>query len=271
VTTSFDSSPSARSFRLRSTSFGVRIGLTALLLVFAIGLAASVAYIHDHHQNKDGEPGVSMTDLRGTYHGVSVPSPLRMALEANHPAPLAEPLPPATRTALLEWLGRDDAAISRDYDNLDLGDLAPSELIASNCLTCHGRADAAAKGGNLTLDSWESVKKVAFGKEINPPPISILIISTHAHALTLAALAALLILLLAFTRFGCTTQGWIGFFLGVGLLADISGWWLARKFEAFVYAIVAGGAIFNLAFCLALLLLFLELWLPSPKARPHQP
>lgn len=259
------------TFRLRALSCGVRIGLTALLLVFAIGLAASIAYIHDHHQNKDGEPGVSMLDLRGTYHGVSVPSPLRVALEANHPAPLAEPLPAATRTALLEWLGRDETAISREYDNLDLGDLAPSEVIAANCLVCHGRADAAAKGGNLTLDSWESVKKVAFGKEINPPPISILIISTHAHALTLAAVAALLILLLAFSRFGCTTQGVLGILLGVGLLADISGWWLARKFEAFVYVIVAGGAIFNVAFCVALLLLLLELWLPRRAAPLRQP
>ncbi len=217
-----------------------------------------VEYIRIKHENKDGAPGVSMLDLIGTYHGVSVPSPLRASLEGGHPEALA----PATRTALIAWLSKDSAAISRDYDNLDLGDEAPSELIAADCLACHARAEALAKGAGVILDNWESVSRVAFPININPMPYPILIASTHAHATTLAAIAALFVVMLALTRWWRGLVGLVGVALGLGLLLDIGGWWAARSDPRFVYGIVAGGALFNLGAVVALLLIFGELWLP---------
>ncbi len=266
--TTTDRSDSSRSatLRLRQLPLAGRLGLTALMLVFCIGSIASLAFIYDHNHMKDGEPGLSMLDLRGTYHGVNVPSPLRTALERGHPAPHAPPLDEATSSALRAWLARDDNAISRDYDNLDLGDMAPSELIAANCLQCHGRTESATLGGDVALYSWETVKRVAFGREINPPPISILIISTHAHAPTLGVIAIVLILLLAFSRWRRGLTGALAFLMGVGLLADIGGWWAARSIEAFVYAIVIGGAAFNLAMVATLLLILAELWLPERRS-----
>lgn len=249
------------AFRLRSFSFAARLGLTAMLAVFAIGLWASAEYIRIKHENKDERPGVSMLDLVGTYHGVSVPSPLRESLESGHPEELA----PKTRAALIAWLSKDTNAISRDYDNLDLGDTAPSEVIAVDCLACHSRAEAPTLGADVVLDNWEAVSKIAFPININPMPYGILIASTHAHALTLAAIGALLALMLAFTRWRRGLVGVLVFALGVGLFLDVGSWWAARWDARFVYTIVAGGALFNFGAVLALLLIFGELWLPRPR------
>lgn len=245
--------------RLRSLSPATRFGLTSLIAVLFIGLATSLAHIYMHNQMKDNEPGLSMLDIAGTYHGVQVPAPLRVALERGHP----DGLPPAAKSALLQWLGRDDDAISRAYDDLDLGDLAPSELIAAHCLACHARAAAPTKGAGLALDSWDTIKKVALPKSISPPPIAILVMSTHAHALTLGAIGIVVALLLWFSRWPRWLAGLLVFMMGVGLLCDIGGWWAARQSMAAVYAIVVGGAAFNGAVSLALLLTLIELWWPA--------
>lgn len=252
------------TFRLRDLPLLARFGMTALVVVFLIGYWASTQHIVLHHQNRDGEPGLSMTDIIGAYHGISVPSPLRTALIEGHPAELSD----SVRAALVKWLDGDSAAISRSYDDLDLGDLAPSELLAANCLQCHGQAEAATKGAGVALQNWELVKKVAFAKQIDPAPFPILINSTHAHALTMAAIGALLLLLVACSRCPRWLLGLMGFGIGVGLLCDVGGWWAARSNVAFVYAIVAGGAAFNVGSVMALLTIFAELWLPRAALRP---
>lgn len=244
--------------RLRDLSLLARLGLSAVVAVFLLGLWASTEHLRLHHQKRDEVPGLSMTDIVGAYHGISAPSRLREAIAGGHPETLAA----THRTALLKWLGSDPAALSRDYDNLDLGDLAPSELIAAHCLSCHGQAEAPGKGGGLALANWEDVKRIAFPVQIEPAPYSILVASTHAHALTLAAIAALLALLLAFSRWPRWLLGAVVFALGVGLLLDIGGWWATRHHAAFVWTIVVGGALFNLGALLALLLTLAELWLP---------
>lgn len=245
--------------RLRSLPFGARFGLTALVVVLLIGQATSLAHIYLHNEKKDNEPGLSMLDIAGTYHGVEVPAPLRVSLEDEHP----EGLPPAAKAALLAWLQKDPDGISRAYDDLDLGDLAPSELIAANCLSCHALATAPTKGAGVALDSWDAVKRIALPKSISPPPISILVMSTHAHALTLGIIGVVVALLLWFSRWPRRLGGLLVFLMGVGLFCDIGGWWVAREYFAAIYAIILGGAAFNGALALALLLTLVELWWPA--------
>lgn len=131
-------------FRLRSLSAGTRLGLTLLVLTLFGGyVIASGLHLVEHHQARDGRDGMTLDDLRGAYHGGDNESPLRRALENNHPPELSD----AARTALLTWL--ESTTISEDYDNLDLGDNAPAEIIDANCLSCH--AGQAENGAGSTL------------------------------------------------------------------------------------------------------------------------
>ena len=120
--------------RLRSCSLGVRLGVAALAIVLLAGLGASAAHLRLHYQNRDEQPGFTMSDLEGAYHGVSSRAPLLTALEGGHPDDLGAD----EREALLRWLRSD--SLSADYDNLDLGEEAPAEIIAFACLECHSRS-----------------------------------------------------------------------------------------------------------------------------------
>lgn len=244
--------------RLRDLGLGARLGLTFLIAVFGIGLAASAWHMFDHHQNRDERPGVSLEDLEGAYHGVQTTAPLVSSLERGHP----EKLGASERETLLKWLR--SGRIVEDYDNFDLGDAAPEGLLRANCLACHARnaTEGEGIGQKVPLEYFDDVKKLAFSKSVAPVPLRVLAASTHAHALALASMSALIGLLLLATRWPGALRNGLFALAGLGLCADISGWWLARASAAWVPMIVAAGALYALSTALSLTLIALELWLP---------
>lgn len=249
--------------RLRELGLGVRIALTSLVLAFLIGFAASAQHLVNHHENRDGQPGVSLTDLEGAYHGVSATAPLVSALERGHP----EELPDGERALLLGWLGGE--RISEDYDNFDLGDSAPAEIIARSCVDCHGRGDATPDVP--ALEYWDDVAKLAFSREIAAVPEEILAASTHTHALTLAAISVAIGLLWLGTRWPRWLKEWSFALGGLALLADLVCWWLAREHAGLVVLIAISGAVYAGVMVLALLGVLVDLWLPAPRAGNRGP
>jgi hypothetical protein len=254
---------------LRSLSPAARVGLTCVVLVALGGLAASGRHLVDHHQDRDERPGLSLDDIRGAYHGVRTTAPLVIALGRDHPNDVTEDvallLTDQERDVLTQWLQSD--RISEDFDNLDLGEAAPAEIMAERCLACHSRQATLGEGvgERIPLDFWDDVKKVAFSREINPVDVEILTISMHTHALSLATLsfvAAGLLLATAWPR--RFAHGLIAV-LGVALAADLAGWWLARPWPGAVWIIVVGGGVFGAAAALALLAVLADLWRPAPK------
>jgi hypothetical protein len=240
--------------RLRELDLGARLALSCLVLVFAIGFTASGRHLVEHHQGRDGEAGVSMVDLEGAYHGVSAPAALVTALERGHPADL----PAEERELLAAWLA--GGRISEDYDNLDLGAAAPSEVLARRCLECHDRA--AASAAVPALEYWEDVSKLAFAREIAPMPEEVLWASLHTHALGLAAASVAVGCLWLATRFPARIKGWLFALGALALLVDLACWWLARERAGLVALIAVSGTVYVAAMGVALAGILADLWLP---------
>lgn len=246
----------ATDLRLRSLPAGARLGVTALLLVLLGGLLASGLHMQAHHENRDERAGLSMDDLRGAYHGLRNTAPLITALEDGHP----DDLPEASRELLLGWLRGE--RISEDYDSLELGDAAPAEVLDGACLSCHARQSEDPIGQELPLEYWDDVAKVAFSREVAATGKEVLLASTHTHALALGSLGLVVALLALLTRWPRGVIGWLVGAAGVGLLADLACWWLARSSLALVPVLVAAGALFALSTTALILLAIADLWLP---------
>jgi len=246
--------------RLRRLPAATRFGLSCVVLVLLGGFLASGLYMADHHENRDERAGLTLDDIEGHYHGVRTPSLLRDALERGHPEQLAA----ASRDTLLAWLNGD--RISEDYDNLDLGDQAPAEILAGSCLGCHARNADDPIAASVPLDYWDDVKRIAFARTIEPVGTEVLLASTHTHALALGTVSALLILLASWTRFGRKLVPLVSAVMGCALLVDLAAWWLARDSAALVPLIVAGGAAFALGAVLLGVLILTDLWLPDREA-----
>lgn len=245
-------------FRLCDLSIAAKLGITGLVLVLLGGLIVSAMHIKLHYENRDEVPGVSMNDLKGAYHGVEIRAPLLVSLESGHPNTLAA----ADRKVLTDWLA--GGRISIDYDNLDLGDAAPAEIIARDCVSCHSEKAAAQhpEAAKIPLDTFDRVKGIAFNKKIDPPPHRILVLTTHTHALSLGTMGVAIAWLLLATRLPRFVSHGLLMLIGVGLFADIGSWWLARTYVEFVYVIIAAGTVFNGASVLSLVLVTLDTWFP---------
>jgi len=251
-------------FRLRELPFAIRLSITCLVLVNLGGYLASGLFVRAHHANRDERAGLSLVDLEGAYHGVRSGSALVLALEANHPSELgdiagAPQNAEAERRALLDWLASE--RISEDYDNLDL-DPAPADLLDALCLPCHSRNAPEDARAEPLLDFWDDVRPLAFSRELAPVDAKILLASTHAHAIALATITLLVVLLTCATAWPEPLKGGLALAASAGLLVDLASWWLARESAPLVKLVVAGGALHALAMGAMMLLVIAELWRP---------
>lgn len=245
------------TFRLRELPFLARLGLTALLGVILLGMAASASHLFNHYRNRDGEKAFTLDDVRAAYHGLNKPSPLLASLEAGHP----ETLKPDGREVLIKWL--KSGRIAEDYDNIDLGIDSPGGIIAGDCLSCHSPRSTDAKAAGVRLDGIENIRRLAFTKVVNRNPDNIIVMSAHAHALSLGTMAVVLCAMMWLTRL---PRGLVSLLIavnGLSLFADLLSWWLARSMEQFVYVIAGAGAVYNGSTVLIAVLVAADLWWPG--------
>jgi hypothetical protein len=247
--------------RLRNLPLAVRLGISFMILTLLGGLVASGAHVFVHYQNRDEQPGLSLDDLTGAYHGVQTRAPLVTAVERGHPESLSE----EDHELLLKWLRSD--RVTEDYDNLDLGDSAPVEILDAQCNNCHGRNATEGEGiwRLFPLDQFDDVKRLAISRNVRPVDIEILLASTHTHALSLAVIALLLSALALATRFSRRLVDMLVGLAGVSLFVDLACWWLARDSALFVPLLAGAGGLFAASAVSLSLLGLLDLWLPKPS------
>lgn len=249
---------------LRRQPIGIRVGMTGLILVLFIGLLASAFHLVKHYENRDELPEFSLDDIKGAYHGIDSPGLLGSALERGHP----ESLPAEQKKVLLDWLG--GGRIVEDYDSLDLA-IPPAEIIDQYCIECHTRAAGAAAGTLIPpLEYFDDIQEIAFSRKVLPTPVEVLAASTHAHALTLSIQGLVVAALVLLTRW---PRRWISILIaimGIGLLGDVGGWWLARFSPSWALCIVVSGAAYSIGQGLLLTGVLADLWLPLAKEQKDE-
>ncbi|MBX3323798.1 MAG: hypothetical protein KF757_12495 [Phycisphaeraceae bacterium] len=249
------------ALRLRDFGVGVRLALTLLALLVVFGCAASGLYMKKFQENRDERPGFTFDDIRAHYHGLTTYPPMLKALESGHPPEL----PQRERDALISWLKSD--RLAQDYDNFDLGDLAPEEIIVGNCVSCHARSatgpDAMPK---MSLEYFDDVRALSISRTIKPVDEKILYASLHTHVLGLASLTIVVLGLLALTRLPGVIVGLVSVVTAVGLCADLGAWVPARQHAVLVEVILVGGIAYQIGLVAALVLVVCDLWWPKARA-----
>ncbi len=246
------------TLRLRDFGFGVRLGLTLLAFVIVGGSVVSGLYLRSHHDNRDEQEGFTLDDIRAHYHGIRSESPMLGALERDHP----EDMDAGQRRVLIDWLTGDK--VRENYDNFDLGENMPEEIIAASCVSCH---DSGATGPEaypeLSLRYFDDVMANSISRDINPVSPKVLAASLHAHSLALGTMCIVMVLLVALTRAPRPVVGVLAVMIGAGLLVDLGSWIPARQNAVFIYGIVGGGLVFQVGVVVSLVVVVLDLWLPQ--------
>lgn len=249
--------------RLASLNLLTRLGLVFMMLTLIGGYIISGVFLQWEYENRDERPGLTMTDIIGAYHGANSPSPLLESLKEGHP----EDLPDPERQALIEWLESD--TINQDYDNFDLGDMAPSEIIAVHCLDCHARGatEGDGIGEEWPLEYWDDIQPISISREIMPKNLRIIALSTHVHAPTLSLVLIVTTLMGSMTRWPKFLVGLLALAGGVGIFFDIGGQWMARQDAIWAYAIVIGGFASSAGVGLLGFMIVIDLLLPGGRGK----
>ncbi len=243
--------------RLSDFGFFWRLGMGLLVVCLVGGYVVSGVYLKQHYENRDEQPGLTFTDIQGAYAGANVPSPMLGALERGHPDDLAV----ADREALVRWLTSD--SVRADYENFELGEEMPADIIAISCLECHSRSSAADVKASPMLDYPDDVFANAESKEILPKDPKVLVASIHAHLPAMATCSIALALLAGMSRWPRAVVGVLVTATAVGLIGDFGGQWLARtQGPGWTWAIVVGGFFASGGVGLLGLLALAEAWLP---------
>ncbi len=246
-----------RQSHLRSLPTIFRVGIMFVLLVLGGGFLAASTHLFYHDHMRDEREGLTVDDVKGVYHGIKTRAPMLVALEDNHPPTM----PAADREILINWLNGEK--VRDDYDNIDLGDRAPAEIIAKNCISCHARNASDPVAKKMPLEFLDDVMAVSVSRNVTPNSTQIIVNSTHTHAISLATLSLTLGGLLCLTRYRGGFTGLVFALHGFGLLADIGGWWLTILNPEFAYLIMAGGATYFITTAILSLLIAADLWLPQ--------
>lgn len=250
-------------FRLSGLHPLWRLGVGLLVVCLVGGYVVSGVYLHQHYENRDERRGLTITDIQGAYAGVVVPSPMLASLRGGHPD---EGLSEGDRAALIEWLSGD--RVREDYENFDLGDAMPADLIAMSCLDCHARgATGDDSAADLPLEYPDDVFGMALSRDIRPKEMGLIVQSLHAHAPTMASIAILLSLLAAMTRWGRGFVGAVVAVTAIGLVCDLGAQPMARlQGPGWAWVIVVGGVLSSAGVGVLGLLAVLDLWLPRGKS-----
>ncbi len=241
--------------RLRALGVPARVLATGFLLGTGGAFLAGHVNLHFAHSGADGTPGLSMEDLRRTFHGRPGWSLLASKIDGGS---MEKHVPlPSERETLLAWAaagaGREEFADAR-------------RVIDRRCIRCHApdreKADRPFTRSSAEGASWDLVRVVCTPDTgVGAPALAR---STHAHlfgfSLLLLGLGGAFLMSDAGRRMKTTVVS-VAF---LAMYVDVGCWWLAKLHPAFCWGIVAGGALMALAVAYILVRCLWELWGPRP-------
>jgi hypothetical protein len=241
---------------LRSLALPARLLLTFFLAGAAAALAAGEGTILAVHSGADGRPGVSMEDLRRTYHGREGWTLLASKVDGGS---MEKHVPvPSEKAALLGW-----AAAGGTPEGFD----AAKAVLDRRCVRCH--SPGGEKSESPFAGSVEGGARHELVARFVEPDRGMSLehrsVSTHTHLFSLSMLLALLGAAFLFTNTRPGTKVAVVCLAFGGMFLDIGSWWLALLSPAWVWGIVAGGAMMALGIVVLVVRPLWEMWGPAPK------
>lgn len=277
------------NFRLANLSLPAKLLVTLFLLIIGPGYLFGTVNIFYKHQLADDEPGLTLDDLRATFHGMEKtfkPDDKRIvnSLMLTQVSPdgemreyLEEGGEPAVR-GLTTWLENEAKENEFTQEGLaQAGDPSAQAIIKAHCIVCHN-----ADGGEMEdvpyAETEESDPQYTLVMETAKPDITVeesgeqtkiykptsesrLVQITHVHILTMPVFTFLTGVLFLMTGISTKLKLLIGPLPMLAVMLDIGGWWAARFIEPFIYVIAAAGGIFGAMYALQILCVLGSLWL----------
>jgi hypothetical protein len=221
----------------------MRVLFSSTLLVLGLGYAFATLYVFAAHAGADGEPGLSVEDIKITYSGSAETTQLETSLQGA----MSGMLPQRDLATLLAWVrdGADKTAYSEEIE----------AIVEDNCLSCHD-------GSNphlANLDGYENIQTVVATD--TGADLYTLVRVSHIHLFGLTFIFFLMgfIFSHAYVRPVWLKSLIIAAPFG-GVIMDVLGWYVTKVFPPFAWGVLIAGLINGLAFAMMWFVSMYQMW-----------
>lgn len=220
-----------------------RLTFTLTLMVLGLGYLFAMLHVFSSHAGRDGDAGLSVTDLIIAYSGSESDTRLEAALKG----PMANMLPGDEKNTIIAWVrrGADEAGYKSEIE----------PIMEARCLSCH-------EGSNPhipTLASYQDLTKLT--ERDTGMDIFTLVRVSHIHlfGLTFIFFLTSVIFSHAYLKplwFKCTVIA-VPF---VGIILDVASWYLTKLHPGFAWVVMASGGLMALSFAIQWVVSIWQMW-----------
>lgn len=230
--------------RFRDISVSERLLDTLFLATIGLGYLFALAHLYYTHANRDGEPGLSVEDVRIAYYGSQDQTRLGSAINGG---PMEANLKNSTdKKIIMRWLysGKKKRMFEKE--------VAP--ILNRDCTICHN-PESNPSLPNLT--TYQGVMEVAQSKAASLP---MLIKVSHIHLFGIAFILFFVGKIFILCDLNTTLKRTVVIIPFLAMLIDILSWYPARTHPEFAYVVVGSGALLGLSMAFQIIISLYQMW-----------
>ena len=238
--------------RFSEASVSEKILDTMFLITIGLGYLFALAHTFFSHQGRDGQPGLSVEDVKIAYYGEHQQTRLGAALNGSMADNLESP---EQKQIIISWLesGSDEAEFNSN--------VAP--ILESNCIACHS---AESGMGLAPLTSYGEVKELT--RTDTGASIQSLVRVSHIHLFGIAFMLFFVGRIFILCEMPVLLKRVTVAIPFIAILLDIFSWYLTKIIPGFAYVVVTAGGLMGASVCTQILVSLYQMWLYKPRSEP---
>ncbi|MDX8395565.1 MAG: hypothetical protein R8K22_04030 [Mariprofundaceae bacterium] len=238
--------------RFQDCSVSEKMLDTMFLVTIGLGYLFALTHMYFTHAGLDGEPGLSVQDVKVAYYGDPGQSRLSTALNG----PMAGNLEfPEQKDVIFKWI---DNGMNIDEFNTKV---AP--ITNDNCIMCHSEDS----GMNLPpLTSYEEVMELT--KVDTGASIETLVRVSHIHMFGIAFILFFVGRIFLLCEMPTNLKRATVVIPFLAILLDIISWYVTKIIPEFAFVVVAAGGLMGISLGAQIVVSLYQMWLykPTPEA-----
>ena len=238
--------------RFPDASVSEKILDSMFLITIGIGYLFALAHTFYSHAGRDGEPGLSVEDVKIAYYGEHQQTRLGAALNGSMGGMLEFP---EQKQIIFDWIeGGADEAVFNDK-------IAP--VLNENCIGCHS---AEADMGLPPFTTYQEV--LALTKTDTGASIQSLVRVSHIHLFGIAFILFFVGRIFILCEMPVLLKRITVAIPFIAILLDIMSWYATKAIPGFAYVVVVAGGLMGISLTIQILVSLYQMWLYHPKIVP---
>ncbi len=241
----------AKCRRFSDASVSEKMLDTIFLITIGVGYLFALAHTFYSHSGRDGEPGLSVEDIKIAYYGKSQVTRLGAALDGGMADNLEYPL---QKQIIFDWIEK-----GADEDQFH-AKIAP--ILNDNCIACHS---VEADMGLPPLTSYNEVMKLTHVD--TGMSIKSLVRVSHIHMFGIAFILFFVGRIFVLCEISVVFKRTMVIIPFLAILLDILSWYLTKLIPGFAIMVILSGGLMGISLCAQILISMYQMWFYTPKRK----